>query len=182
MYKIDDVELLKKELAKLDNKKVDIVFLENGDYYSIPLYFGKKTWRYKLYRYIVDRDLLKLFKKFKIDYFYAFYNFKSSLVFKKVPNTDFINTVAFGIFSSNYLKKFENIYDDTYINDHEETDFSFRSKLENANMVFIKYRIGAIRGGTLGMNRARGLRTIAGRAYFNYKYSNLLDDLIKKSL
>jgi len=182
MYKINDVEVLKKELGKLDNKKVDIVFLENGDYYSEPLYFGKKTWGYKLYRYIVDRDLLKIFKKFKIDYFYAFYNFKSSLVFKKVPNTDFINTAAFGIFSSNYLKKFENIYDDTYINEFEDTDFSFRSKLENANTAFIKYRIGAIRGGTLGVDRARGLRSVASRAYFNYKYSNLLDDLLKNIL
>jgi len=32
------------------------------------------------------------------------------------------------------------------------------------------------------MDRARGLRSVAGRAYFNYKYSNLLDDLLKNIL
>jgi hypothetical protein len=186
MYKIDNVDVLEKELGKLDNKKVDIVFLKNGDYYSDPLYLGKKTWKYKLYKYIVDRDFLKLFKKFKMDYFYVLYNFKwrllTSLVFKKVPNSDFINIAAFGIFSSNYLKKFENIFDNTYINESEDMDISFRSKLENANTVFIKYRIGAIGGGTMSWDRARELRAVASRAYFNYKYSNLLDNLFKNIL
>jgi hypothetical protein len=182
MYKIDDVDVLKNELAKLDNKKVDIVFLEKGNYYSIPMYFGKKTWKYKLYMYMRERDSAKLDKKFKIDYLYAFYNFKSSFVFKKVPNTDFINTVAFGIFSSNYLKKFENIYNDTYINESEDTDFSFRSKLENANTAFIKYRIGVFIGSTFGIDKARHLRSVASIAYLNYKYSNLLDDLFKSRL
>ena len=182
MYKIDDVEVLKKELSKIDNKKIDIVFLEKGNYYSIPLYFGKITWKYKLYKYMRERDLAKLHKKFKIYYLYAVYNFKTSLVFKKVPNTDFINTVAFGIFSSNYLKKFENIYDDTYINESEETDFSFRSKLENANTAFIKYRIGAFIGSTLGIGKARNLRSFASIAYLNYKYSYFLDDLLKDEL
>ena len=180
MYKIDHIEILKKELGKLDNEKVDVAFPTRGDYYSILSYFGKKTWQYKLYRHISDWNLARLYVKFKIDYFYAFYNFKSKIVFKKVLDTDFINIDSFGIFSSNYLKKFENIFDDTYINDHEDTDLSFRLRLEYASRLFIGYSIGAFRGGTFGMDRARGLRSVAGRAYFNYKYSALLEDFLKR--
>jgi len=182
MYKIDDVEVLKNELSKLDNKKNDIVFLEKGNYYSIPLFLGKKSWRYEIYRYIRGKELAKLYRKFEIDYFIAYYNYKFKLVFKKIPNTDFVNFSAIGIFSSNYIKKFENIFDDTYINDTDDADFSFRLKLENANTAFIKYRIGAFIGSTLGTNIARVLRAVPSRAYFNYKYAGILNDLIKKSL
>jgi len=192
MYKIDDVEVLINELSKLDNKKVDIVFPfpEKGDWYSIPLFLGKKTWRYEIYRYIRGKEFAKLYRKFEVDYFTAYYNHKFQLVFKKIlelvfkkiPNTDFVNIGDIGIFSSNYTKKFENIFDDTYINDTEDVDFSFRSKLKNANTKYIKYKIGEIGGATLGTNIARGLRNVASKAYFNYKYADILNDLIKKSL
>jgi len=190
MYKIDDVEVLKKELSKLDNKKNDFVFLEKRNYYSIPLFLGKKTWRYEIYRYIRGKEFAKLYRKFEVDYFIVYYNHKFQLVFKKIlelvfkkiPNTDFVNLSSIGIFSSNYIKKFENIFDDTYINDTEDVDFSFRLKLENANTKYIKYKIGDIGRATLGTNTARGLRSVASKAYFNYKYAGILNDLIKKSL
>jgi hypothetical protein len=180
MYKIDDVDLLKKELSKLDNKKNDIVFLEKGNYYSTPLCIGKKTWRYEIYRYIRGKELAKLYRKFEIDYFFSCYNYKYKLVFKKIPNTDFVITIAIGIFSSNYIKKFENIFDDTYINYTEDADFCFYSKLKNANTKFIKYKIGAFRGSSLGTNIARVLRTVPSNAYFNYKYADILNKLSKK--
>jgi len=179
MYKIDDVDVL-KELLKIDPAKVDIVFPVQGNYHTLPMYIGKKNFVYELYRFLSDYQVWHLYRKFNIKYFYAFHNYKSKVVFKKIRGTDFICTVAFGIFSANYVRKKNGIiFDETFINEHEDLDLSFRLLLSGANVHRINYRIGAYKGSSLGMGRDRGLRQVAGRAYFNYKFENLYQKYIE---
>ena len=181
MYSINPIGILIKELQNVDPTKVDVVFPVQGDFHTLPLYIGRKNLVYEFYRFLNDYQLWRFYRKFKIKYFYALHNNKSRLVFKKIRGTDFISTVAFGILSANYVKKNNGIiFDETFINEHEDLDLSFRLLLSGADAHRINYRIGANRGSTLGMDRARGLRSVAGRAYFNYKYSTLLEDFLKR--
>jgi len=180
MYSIDPVEILINELQNVDPTKVDVVFPVQGDFHTLPMYIGKKNFVYELYRFFSDYQIGHLYRKFNIKYFYAFHNYKSKAVFKKIRGTDFICTVAFGILSANYVKKDNGIiFDETFINEHEDLDLSFRLLLSGASVHRINYRIGAYRGGTIVMNRARGLRQVAGRAYFNYKFENLYQKYIE---
>jgi len=182
MYRINPIEILIKELQNVDPTKVDVVFPVQGDFHTLPLYIGRKNLVYELYRFLNDYQLWRFYRKFNIKYFYALHNNKSRVVFKKIRGTDFICTVAFGIFSANYVKKNNGIiFDETFINEHEDLDLSFRLLLSGADVHRINYNIGAYRGSTMGMDRARGLRSVAGRAYFNYKYSTLLEDFLKRN-
>ena len=174
MYKIDDPEVLITEICNFDPVKYDIIFPFPDDYHTIPFYISKKRVTYNIYRYIRERQVNIFFNKFGVDYFYSFYKISSRFVFKKVKGTDSISTIAFGILSSKYIERLGvNIFDEIYINEHEDIDLSLRLTLLHARIVNINYKIKALRGSTIGNEKCRGLRSITGRVYFNFKYRKL---------
>jgi len=181
MVKMDDVKVLKTQLDDLNNQKYDVVFPSPSTYHTIPLYISKKRFTYQIYRYIREKHVGKLYDKFDVNFFYSFYTMKSKVVFRKVKGTDFTCTVAFGILSSRYVKRLGlRIFDETYINEHEDLDLSFRFILTDAKSTQIHYEIGTLKGSTLGMDACRGLRSIAGRAYFNFKYGRLFVKMLEQ--
>ena len=180
MNKIDEVKKLIERLKEVSPKDYDILFPNTGVYHTLSLYIGKKRTIYNLYKLITDRFLYVSYKRFKIDFFYAFHNWKSKVVFKKIYNSNFICTVALGIFSSKYLERNgKSFFDEIYINEHEDLDISFRLHLIKAKCKQINYSIDALRGSTLTNGRPRELRAITGRTYFNWKYSKLFQYMIE---
>ena len=88
----------------------------------------------------------------------------------------------FAIFSTNWVNLHAgNIYDETFINAAEDTDLSLKFSLNPASVGRIKYKIGDYIGSTLGVGYDRGLRSIAGVCYLNYKWSKELDRLISNN-
>ena len=173
VYKVDDVSVLKKELDNTDSRRYDIIFLKPHPNYSVPMYIGKKRLTYDILRVFVGRENGKLYRKFKLNYFYAAKNKLTPLFFSKVRGTDFINMQAFGIISSNYItSRLEPLFDETYINEHEDIDISLQVFLEGRHYKIVDYKIGSYVGSTLGLGKDRGLRQVAGRAYFNWKFEN----------
>ncbi len=174
MYKIDEFSVLKQELINTDNKKYDIIFLKPHVNYSVPMYIGRKRLTYNILRFFVGRENGKLYRKYKLKYFYAAKNKLTPIFFSKVKGTDFINMQAFGIFSSNYVNsRPEALFDETYINEHEDLDISLQVFLEGRKYRIVDYNIGSYVGRTLGLGKDRGLRQVAGRVYFNWKFENI---------
>ena len=180
MYKIDDIDTLNSILLKLDDRKYDVILAALSENISSELSMGRKRLTYDIYRFFKGRPIGQLFKKFSVNYYYIINSVKkSALVFKKIPNSSFPTFGAFVIFSSLYLrtKMGGTPFDEVYINDHEDTDLSLRLFLGRARILRINYRIGSIVGSSLGMSRARHLRHVCGRVYFNFKYEKLLEHL-----
>lgn len=179
MEKIDDVQKLKNGLSTINNKDYDVVFPSPSNYHTVPTYIGRRRLTYDIYKSLTSPTMEELYKKFGIDFFYAFPNMRSRAVFRRVSGTEFTNTTAFGIFGYDFIKSNGGIlFDDTYINEHEDIDLSFNILLKKARTTSITYRIKALRGSSMVIGKPRELRQVAGRAYFNFKYSTLLGDRI----
>lgn len=174
VYKVDDISVLKKELDNIDNNEYDVVFLKPHVNYSVPLYIGEKRFTYHILRTFIGRTNGRLYRKYGIKYFYAAKNKISPIFFRKVRGTEFICTQAFGIFSSHYIAGRSNqLFDETYISEHEDLDASLQMFLEGARYKIVNFNIGSYEGATLGLGKDRGLRQVAGRAYFNWKFENI---------
>jgi hypothetical protein len=197
MYKIDDVEILKNELSKIDYKDYKVVFAKESNYHTIPCYIYKFNYffdvlllLYKKYFYQLKIRKFKSIKDFNLKYWVRYNkNNKSKkilelinkLLYTKIKNTDFIQMVDFVIFSSNLFKKFENFYfDETFINAAEETDFSFKIKINKIKYKIINYQIGDFMGSSLGKGKLRAMRNAIGNVYFSYKFEKFYLDKLNK--
>jgi len=182
MYKIDDVEVLKKELSKIDNYFVNQVFIKTSIYHSIPAKFGKPRLIRPIISAIYNRkkcknifDCLritlienKIEKKFKVKYYFAPLN---SIAIKN--GYTLISFTDFGIFSAEYIKKNQGVlFDDTFINSQEDHDAILKFFIDKNNYKIIDYKIGDYIGSSLGIGIDRDLRDIAGYIYLNYKWEN----------
>ena len=72
------------------------------------------------------------------------------------------------------------VLDETFINAGDDTDLSLRFSLDRSRVAFIDYSIGDIIGGTLGIGVERGLRSIAGLCYLNFKWSQKVKSFIEE--
>ena len=179
MKKVDDVKVLKTKLDELNNQKYDVVFPTPSDYHTYPLYISKIRLSYKIYQYLKKRQERFLYDKFNIDFVQSFYTVKSKLAFRKIRGAKMTITSAFAILSSQYIRNLGNyIFDETYVSDHEDLDLSFRFTLTKTKNSKINYNIKALQGSTLGMNVCRDLRSVTGRAYFNFKYNRLFNYML----
>jgi hypothetical protein len=201
MYKIDDVEILKNELSRIDYRNYNVVFAKQSDHHTISCYI----YKYNLYNYFLDIlyfllyerysyqlkvQQLKLINNYNLKYwvrsnknnkFKKISKLINNLLYKKIKNTDFITMVDFVIFSSNLFKKFENFYfDETFINAAEDTDLSFKIKINKIKYKIIKYQIGSFKGLSLGKNELRLMRNAIGNVYFSYKFEKFYLDKLNK--
>ena len=81
----------------------------------------------------------------------------------------YYNFEAFGIFSSGFINNISQLFDETYINAHEDQDVSIVLSKEPIRISWINYRIEGVGGISMGNNLQRGLRTIASDCYLNFK-------------
>ena len=176
MYKIDEIQNLKKELGKLNRGGPQVLFsadsevLLTKDSILSRLFYlvNKSYWRY-----------YKLTKKFKVKYFTLSFDYNSfSSKFKKVylnltrKKIEKFNLMgAFSVFRGD-LKLLDKLFDETYINGVEDVDLSLLIKNEY-RYAKLKYRCGSIGKGALGGGNARSLRSLIGEAYLNYKLNKM---------
>jgi len=192
MSKIDDVDVLVKELGKLNPEKIDCAFAEEYfDYAEFNLMVLGQPRVYtlilrQLLRHNEDKIIFKVLKKYQVkNNFVGFKNkFLRSLFYKNVVT--FINFGDFGIFSSTFIKNNGNIlFDEIYMNGFEDVEVSLIINL-NHNYDFINYKIRSISGATLGrpfsVPDPRSYREIANCSYFNKKFYNFPNDLIAKRI
>ena len=174
IYKIDDVSVLVREMAKIDNSRYKCVFTDPpGKYHSM---------RSKLAKPNIIRNIL-----------YSFSNkLKSSLILEKKFGVTLLDTKSkgivsllftkgykhlsiadFGIFSSKFLEEMNgNLFDETYINAAEDVDISLRLTCTKEPYTFVKFKLGDYIGSSLGNRGARRLRDIASNSYLNHKIKN----------
>ncbi|MCL4341708.1 MAG: hypothetical protein M1431_06420 [Candidatus Thermoplasmatota archaeon] len=188
MVKVDDISKLINELQKIDNENIDTVFTPPSQYHSTPMFLCKP----KVLLFIALRTLTFFSKQFsyieKIYYQLRRFNKKlysprdeycptlmykiiSFIFFKRIEN--FINTLSFGIFSAYFVKKSNNnVFDDIYINEMEDTDLSICIKRRQHNTAIVDYKIGEYVGSSLGRGSIRTMRLVPGWTYFSYKMEN----------
>jgi len=87
-------------------------------------------------------------------------------IFYKVVYT-FYNFQDFGIFSIEYLRKAFPLFDETFINAHEDIRASVNNQLQS-QIGWIDYTLYGIGSVSLGHGTQRYLRNIAGDSYFNF--------------
>ena len=81
----------------------------------------------------------------------------------------FYNFEAFGVFSIEFINNNSQLFDETYINAHEDQDVSIVLSKEPMRISWINYRIEGVGGISMGSNLQRALRTIASNCYLNFK-------------
>ena len=179
MYKIDDIEVLKNKLLKINNNEIYCVFTKPSKYHSSPERIAERNILFYFYylknRY--SRAILKLIKKFNIKYSMCPISGKFSMLFKK--GYEYLEIQDFAIFSSNFIKITEGkIFDETFINGAEDTDLSLKLSLNPNKITIIDYKIGDYIGSTRGLGITTSLRSIAGETYLNYKWFDFLNDIL----
>lgn len=185
MYKIDEPEVLTKELESVPSGGPTAVFTQPSAYHSVVYQLASSS--------IVRKALLSMSR-----------NGRQTLARERkfganmygIPGTGFFwrtmynsafrfrQTCAFGIMSSEYVKdKGGHLFDETYGNAVEDVDFSIgiaaAASLGELTTTTIDYLIGDEVGGSLGVGMSRSLRNLAGTAYLNYKIRNGLLDTPK---
>lgn len=187
IYKIDEFRVLKKQLGGLDNRKLDVVFTNKPNvYHSLPFWFAKRTALLRNYRKIRggierllrgdnERLLLEgIIERFDMRYCYfsldntsVFRSLFHKLMFRKIRQ--FYCTGDFSIFSANLIRKNKKLFDETYINNVEDTDLCMHFSKDRT--AFVDYRLGDYIGSSLGSakNKVKDARIVANLIYFDYK-------------
>ena len=177
MYKIDDINVLKKTLQNIDNKKISTVFTNAASYHSIPVKLAKPRTLLLIYmkmRNRATRIRSYLWKRLDVKYFLPIRGLFGDILYTK--GLKCYSIASFGIFSSEFVKEFtfENgeMFDETFVNATEDIDLSLKMTLCRTDYEFINYNIGNHINGTLGASFCKQLRDIAGDALLNYLISN----------
>lgn len=184
MYKVDDVGILIENLKNLEDDRIDVVFTKESKYHSKEAYLMKPRFTYFLYKKLkgkIKRDLYslnegRLFRKYGISYISVVpgKRWKSVLPFFFNKILSYTVTLDFGILSGKFVSKNIKVFDETYINEKEDDDFSIRLRISDTRIAKIDYKIGDFIGSTLGNDLSiRGLRGVASVAYFNERISKL---------
>lgn len=176
MYKEDDISKLIAELSNLDNEAYYSVFTPPSQYHSIPHRLANPNILFKIYSRMskYNKENLRFLNKFSINFLICPESGLYSRLFRK--GYSYLEIQDFGIYSSEWINRNNGLYDEIFINAGEDTDLAIKLNLNSDQTCKISYRIGDMIGSTIGIGVNRSLRTIAGLAYLNYKWSKKLTD------
>ena len=182
MYKIDEVTKLINVLSKLNSDEIDCVLTKKSLYHSIPKLIIKNNHVTNFVNLIRDGIYGKIindtFKKFDVKILISEDRFVQRLFCKVIRYEDFID---FGIFSRRFLIENGNkLFDETFINESEDSDLSLNIYYENKTVAHVDYKIGDLIGMSLGIGVDRKMRAIAGLTYFNYKWDKKVLKVMKR--
>ena len=178
MYKEDDISKLIAELSNLDNKACYSVFTPPSQYHSSPHRLAKPNFLFKIYYSKIskhNRENLRFLNKFSINFLICPESGLYSMLFRK--GYSYLEIQDFGIYSSQWINRNNMLYDETFINAGEDTDLAIKLSFNSDRICKISYKIGDMIGSTIGVGVNRSLRTIAGLAYLNHKWSKKLTDM-----
>ena len=203
MYKIDSIDVLLGDLEKMDPDEVITVYINESNYHSAKRRIVKKRIIYnhtillkrllingsKLYK--ITKKKIELEKKLKC--FYIVVPNKRIFDFLTKDKITFTVGMSFQIFGRSFFKKYGSyIFDETFINDAEDIDLSFKLFMDGARSERSIFRLGDMIGSSLGSYKTeqfnllglgindknmlqgiiRELRSIVNSAYLNTKISN----------
>jgi hypothetical protein len=176
------VQALVSELLMLEDKKINIAFVKNDKQTStvssiktlnilgkfilqvfIKTHLGKNLKT----NYKVSLLTYNLNKKFKNKYSVMQDRLVSNIFYRRLYT--FYNFEALGIFSSAFVKSNLPIFDDKFINAHEDQYLSIKLSTNPDKIRWIRWSVKGLGGFSLGNGIDRGLRTFASEVYFNYK-------------
>ncbi|PYB68456.1 hypothetical protein DMB44_03705 [Thermoplasma sp. Kam2015] len=187
MEKIDDISILIKDLRDIDPVEVKTVYIASSEYHSTKRIIIKKRFLYShiilLKRLILNgRELheltkrrIKLEKKFYCSYIIA----PENLIYKVLGRVvgSMIVGMSFWIFGKVLISEYNgSIFDETFINDSEDIDLSFRLSSRNLKYGRSSYRIGDRIGSSLGSYRNKKLNMIG----FGINSKNMLSGVIRE--
>lgn len=183
VYMIDGIDILKSNLSNLDDEVVDVVFTNKSLYHSAPKIIIKRNFITNMVNRIrfgtFGEEMNKLFDKFGVTTLISNDRFIQRMTFKSMRYDDLI---SFGIFSRKFiLEKKMNLFDEVFINEGEDSDLSISLKIEMKNVAYITYKIGDRIGMSLGTNMDRKMRSIAGLAFLDYKWSKKCERFMTRS-
>ena len=185
MYRIDDVNILARELSNIDQVKTKAVFTKPSKYHNFQTCVGKKRrilfglasfldgWRHFRDKNFVIENNIK--KRFRINWTRGPDNFLVSRILLKNVKI-FLLSGDFLILSASFVRRLDGmIFDECYINGWEDLDLSLQIGIEDGGYSIIDFKIGDLIGSTLSPtkeeNRNRLLRDIANKVYLDYKIS-----------
>ena len=191
VYKIENLNILRDKLKKLDGKKIDTVFIDPrpGYYHSRPDNMARvRDWTmyiaYCRLRGYPHLEIGRLMRKF--DSKYLIYNLnrrglKDSIrtilmrmIFKKVDDLFILGD--FCVFSFDFVKRSGGkVFDETYINGGEDNDLS-AIICKSKRYAQINFMVGSKNGGgnSLARGGARRCRELFNFIYFNNRYPKYL--------
>ena len=187
MYKIDDIKKLRYQLHSVPND-ADVAYAISPEHrFGVRCYLGTPTFFYLFINLFRRRfRLLNKVKKSilpKIEIVSEFYTgvgivkkIAKLLLIRPIKNSqEFLHISSFGIFSNGFIRDMNgSLYDETYVNNSEDIDLSYRISFKKANIYEIKYKIGDLVSSSLGKGEDQFLRGIAGIVYFCENWEQFL--------
>jgi hypothetical protein len=172
VFKIDEVAILVNNLKHLSNDKIDVVFTGRSLYHSIPKLIIERNYFtdfINIFRHgILGKSINKLYRKYDVKILISEDRFVQRLLFKVTKYIDFVN---FAIFSYKFvMQKGINLYDETFINEGEDSDLSLEIHYNSRRIGRIDFKIGDYIGMSLGTGMDRKMRAVAGLTYLNCKW------------
>ena len=178
MAKVDEASVLVNELRKIHPNTADVVFTEPpGRYHCARGSIVKMNIFYIVGLLLIGKVGImraRLYSKFNIKYYPITEIVKiPKFMYKKVVDLTMVQ--SFFVISGNFCKKTSCcIFDETYANAMEDTEFSYKVVEERRKIGKIKFRISTTEGGSFGKNPSRILRETAGLVYFNKLHPKIL--------
>ena len=183
MKNASSVANLVRELSHLDNKAVNLVLVKKSLQSATNTSIAKLNFlgllAYLILGFtpinkVIDNKYTEFFtfikntRKYGNRYIIAAINDRFFAIFFKRLYS-YYNFESFGIFSGRYISNKSGIFDETYVNAHEDQDVSIILSKEPTKIAWIDYGIEGIGGESLGKSLQRMLRRVASDCYFNYK-------------
>lgn len=176
----DEPYELKSQLDSID-EDTEVVFSKPTNYHSYDIWISRIRLIFFIRMFFSkERNFMRTLKMFGIKYttvgepnnnvLSILYNklyFKKLFVLKQIG--------SFGIFSSQFLNRFNSdLLDETFINHMEDMDLSLRLYVRLTKFGVINYNISDRIGSSIGRGEGRKLRSIASQVYFIEKNKKLL--------
>ncbi|MCL5873730.1 MAG: hypothetical protein M1161_00075 [Candidatus Thermoplasmatota archaeon] len=177
LVKLDDVNVLRRELSRIDHQTVSSVFATPNNLHSFNMIAGISipfvtNIAFLVYECVFKREGRKLVRRVRSRYRNNLVITKFSLLRQLILRKKlyFLFTGDFVILSSRFVSaNHGNVFDEAFINGQEDYDLSVRLSLNKKDYAFINYRVGGVSGASLGNGPARRMRDIINSLYIAEK-------------
>ncbi|MDA8054574.1 MAG: hypothetical protein M0Z77_02840 [Thermoplasmatales archaeon] len=195
MIKVDDVDILKKELMGLPDD-VYFAFARQRRQMVVEWSVGKVNLLGRIAFLLTPRGgkllylakILELRQKFDIEYVLVRSKFTMTRWFEILylkTKESFTNSGFFNVIRSTYIRNLARpLLDETFVNGIEDVDLYLRISRNKIKTADINYRIGNLIGESIGRGIKRSIKEICNETYLNqkmFKNENFQSDHLKKS-
>ncbi len=183
MYKIDDVDVLTRELSSINHDVIMSVFAVPSRYHSLDAFIGRRRLflteiaSYLFFLKVKKLPYWKIKRRIQKKYNYAI-SWRHGVGSSSLPRIlrrrsyFFKLTSSFAILSSNFCKNRIDIFNETYVNGYEDWELSL--ELSRLKWTSINYRIGDYIGTSMGIGLRRDSRDLANLFYLDKRVDEIL--------